>query len=199
MVHRPFRPLRPTLALPLAVAAQTQSAGPTSFPVTGTGTAPSGPVDFQGNFVVEQFHVTDGQLFAQGHLTGTLTETATGTKTPVPDTAVDLPVTSANGKALPSAGAASSPAAEDFDMQIAQVGPSCSILHLVLGPLHLNLLGLVVDLNQVLLDITGQTGAGNIVGNLLCAITGLLDAQGTLTIIANLLNAILDVLRMGLG
>ena len=34
----------------------------------------------------------------------------------------------------------------------------CSILNLVLGPLHLNLLGLVIDLNKVVLNITGVTG-----------------------------------------
>jgi hypothetical protein len=33
----------------------------------------------------------------------------------------------------------------------------CTILNLTLGPLHLDLLGLVVDLNQVHLTITGQT------------------------------------------
>jgi hypothetical protein len=38
----------------------------------------------------------------------------------------------------------------------------CTILDLTLGPLHLDLLGLVVDLNQVHLTITGQTGPGNL-------------------------------------
>jgi hypothetical protein len=52
---------------------------------------------------------------------------------------------------------------------------SCDILNLDLGPLHLDLLGLVVDLAPVHLDITGLTGNGKLVGNLLCAITGLLD------------------------
>src|SRR5919201_6081865 len=41
---------------------------------------------------------------------------------------------------------------------------SCSILNLTLGPLHLDLLGLVVDLNQVNLDVTGQTGPGKLLG-----------------------------------
>jgi hypothetical protein len=36
---------------------------------------------------------------------------------------------------------------------------SCDILNLVLGPLHLDLLGLVIDLNQVVLNITGTTGS----------------------------------------
>src|SRR5205823_1652686 len=37
-------------------------------------------------------------------------------------------------------------------------GPGCQILDLTLGPLHLNLLGLVIDLNQVHLTITAQPG-----------------------------------------
>ena len=46
---------------------------------------------------------------------------------------------------------------------------SCDILRLVLGPLHLDVLGLVIDLNRVVLTIVGETGAGNLLGNLLCA------------------------------
>ena len=71
---------------------------------------------------------------------------------------------------------------------------SCSILDLVLGPLHLDLLGLVVDLNQVVLDITGATGAGNLLGNLLCAITGLLDIPGAIAAITNIIGNINNIL-----
>ena len=52
---------------------------------------------------------------------------------------------------------------------------SCDILNLVLGPLDLNILGLEVHLDQVVLDIVATTGAGNLLGNLLCAVAGLLD------------------------
>jgi len=46
---------------------------------------------------------------------------------------------------------------------------TCSILDLVLGPLHLDLLGLVVDLNRVHLSITANP-AGGILGQLLCGV-----------------------------
>ncbi len=75
---------------------------------------------------------------------------------------------------------------------------SCDILNLVLGPLDLNLLGLEVHLDQVVLDIVGTTGAGNLLGNLLCAVAGLLDGAGALGQIAGLLNQILAILN-GLG
>jgi hypothetical protein len=63
-----------------------------------------------------------------------------------------------------------------------------------LGPLDLNLLGLMVHLNQVVLDITAVPGAGNLLGNLLCAVAGLLDQGGPLQGLINLLNQILGQL-----
>ena len=66
----------------------------------------------------------------------------------------------------------------------------------MLGPLDLNLLGLEVHLNRVVLDIVGQPGPGNLLGNLLCAIAGLLDRNGVLTEISQILNAILALLRV---
>ena len=75
------------------------------------------------------------------------------------------------------------------------VGASCSILNLDLGPLHLNLLGLVIDLAPVHLDITAVPGAGNLLGNLLCAVTHLLDGSSPL----GGLSALLTRLLTGLG
>jgi hypothetical protein len=64
----------------------------------------------------------------------------------------------------------------------AQAG-SCTVLHLVLGPVNLNLLGLKVTLggglqaNQpIVLDITAQRGGG-LLGDLLCGLTDSLGGQ----------------------
>jgi hypothetical protein len=70
---------------------------------------------------------------------------------------------------------------------------SCPILHLVLGPLDLNLLGLTVHLDQVVLDITAQAAPGNLLGNLLCAVAHLLD-NNALGGVTALLNRILGIL-----
>ncbi|MDF2093662.1 hypothetical protein P0Y31_15020 [Knoellia sp. 3-2P3] len=72
---------------------------------------------------------------------------------------------------------------------------TCDILNLDLGPLDLNLLGLQIDLAPVVLDITTAQGAGNLLGNLVCAVAGLLDGNGALTGISALLNRLLT----GLG
>jgi len=75
---------------------------------------------------------------------------------------------------------------------------NCGILHLVLAPLDLNLLGLKVHLNKVVLNIVAQSGAGQLLGNLLCAVAGLLDGGGTLSQLLTKLGQILDQLLMGL-
>jgi hypothetical protein len=59
---------------------------------------------------------------------------------------------------------------------------------------HVNLLGLTVHLNQVVLNITAVPGAGSLLGNLLCDVAGLLNGgnlNGLLTQIVGLLNQIL--------
>jgi hypothetical protein len=80
------------------------------------------------------------------------------------------------------------------DVEVLQADGTCDVLNLVLGPLHLDLLGLVIDLNQVVLNITAEQGPGNLLGNLLCAVAGLLDGPGPLGAIAGLLDRILSIL-----
>ena len=120
-------------------------------------------VTFVGTFTLQKFVPTDSGVDAVGTITGSATDAVGATVTVVRN--VVLPV------------------------DIGQA--TCEILHLELGPISLDLLGLQVDLNQVILDITAQAGAGNLLGNLLCAVVGLLDDPGGL---ANLLNQILDLI-----
>ena len=48
---------------------------------------------------------------------------------------------------------------------------TCEVLTLTLGPLHLELLGLIVDLNRIVLTITADP-TGGLLGQLLCALAG---------------------------
>ncbi len=58
-----------------------------------------------------------------------------------------------------------------------------------------NLLGLQVSLSQIVLDITAVPGPGNLLGNLLCAVAGLLDGSNASgNAITNLLNRLLGLL-----
>jgi hypothetical protein len=86
--------------------------------------------------------------------------------------------------------------ATDFSTTILQATGTCQILDLTLGPLDLNLLGLMVHLDQVHLNITAQSGPGNLLGNLLCGVAHLLDGNGSNTGLAAVLNNLLG--RLGL-
>ena len=140
---------------------------PSTLPVTGVIDQATGGT-FTGTLSNLQFVNQNGALAVAGNLTGTLTNAA-GT---VLGSVTNVPVT------LPVGGA--------------QAGGSCQILDLTLGPLDLDLLGLVVHLDTVHLNITAQRGPGNLLGNLLCAVAGLLDNTGGGNL-ANLLNQLLGL------
>jgi hypothetical protein len=139
-----------------------------------------------GSFVPLSFSKKNGHLRAHGLLNGVIHRANGTTKT---FTVVrTLRVKSMNGT-VPGARTAGA---------AATAKATCDILHLVLAPLDLNLLGLKVHLDRVVLDIVAQSGAGQLLGNLLCAVAGLLDGNGTLGQILNQLTAILNQLLMGL-
>lgn len=71
----------------------------------------------------------------------------------------------------------------------------CDILFLDLGPLNLDLLGLTVDLSEITLDINAVSGPGNLLGNLLCAVAGLLDPGGFLNDLIGGLTGLLNLLN----
>lgn len=120
-----------------------------------------------GVFNLTRFVVRNGRLSAIGTLTGTITNAAGQTVGAIVQT-LTLPVFNISG--------------------------TCDILHLELGPIDLNLLGLVVHVDKIVIDIDAQSGAGNLLGNLLCAVANLLNANGALSTLANLLNQILGQL-----
>lgn len=75
-------------------------------------------------------------------------------------------------------------------LQLVPVQATCTILHLTLGPLDLNLLGLLVHLDRVVLNIDAQPGGG-LLGDLLCGIANLLAGLNLLTT----LNRIVSILN----
>jgi len=75
---------------------------------------------------------------------------------------------------------------------------STQILNLHLGEIHLNVLGLKVDTSEICLNITAQTGPGNLLGNLLAGVAGALDNGTSLNDILGGLTGSLDQLTAGL-
>jgi hypothetical protein len=156
-------------------AQDTRSARGLQMPITGTTAA--GDV-FSGTFTLQRFATDGGKVVAVGTVAGSVTNAAgqvvaTGLRT------VSLPTTISQA---PAAATAATPTA---------AATSCGILHLDLGPLSLDLLGLQVNLSRVVLDISAVPGAGNLLGNLLCSVVNLLNDPAGL---AQLLNQILGIL-----
>jgi hypothetical protein len=132
-------------------------------PVPIHGVAADGTTQLNGTFTLTRMRVRHGVLYAVGKLQGTLGDRRV-------DRFVAIPVKGAS--------AVSAPGTTQGFLAPQQVPPTpgaCSILTLNLGPLDLNLLGLRVALDEVNLLIEAVPGAGNLLGNLLCAVAGLLD------------------------
>ena len=139
-----------------------------------------------GSFTPTRFVQRDGTLWAKGFLQGKITNKAgkvvkfSGIK--------KMPVKKINGQSVTEARTS------------ARAASACDILNLVLGPLDLNVLGLEIHLQRVVLDIVAVAGAGQLLGNLLCAVAGLLDGSplaGLLGQLGTLLNQILGALNLG--
>jgi len=173
-----------TLALAIAVApalaplqAKAKETGNLQIPIVGV-EKDFATNKFAGTFTLQRFANDNGKVVAVGIIAGTVSDFSgnvlrTGAQT------VAIPVTVGDGATATRAAAISAAAV-------------CPILHLDLGPLSLDLLGLNIDLSRVILDITAVSGAGNLLGNLLCGVVGLLDNP---TGLAALLNQILDILN----
>ena len=149
-------------------AAASKAPAPAPDPISVVGTIANGGGTFAGTFDITRFAVQNGNLVAIGNLSGTLTDALGNVIGTVTNLVTSLLVTPGTA--------------------------TCEILDLHLGPLDLNLLGLMVHLDQVNLNISAEQGPGNLLGNLLCAVAHLLDGGGPLTALAGLLNNILRIL-----
>jgi hypothetical protein len=151
-------------------SAAAQDTLPVAKTVPVTGQTKSGK-KFTGTYTIKKFVQSNGKAVAVGTLKGKLKNRS------VRRTGVRMPVNiaeAATTKQLPTPGA-------------------CPVLTLNLGPINLNLLGLRVATNQINLLIEAIPGAGNLLGNLLCAVTNLLNpsAQTPLSQLLQVLNALL--------
>ena len=166
---------------------------PALYTVAVKGATKSGK-QFAGTLGIQRFVARNGKAYAVGTLKGTLAGhhvTRYGVMMPA----------SLNQNPRASGARAGHAAA------------NCPVLNLVLGAIHLNLLGLVVNLGgnggtaPITLNITAVSGPGNLLGNLLCGVSNLLNQgspsllsqiQGDLQSLTGLLNNLLGGLS-GLG
>jgi len=151
--------------------------------VTGTFTAPdAGEGRLVGTFNIQRFERRGDGVVAIGTLVGRLEDASGRVIRNIVRAELAWPL------ALPA------PAAAARQPSVALI---CDVLNLDLGPLDLDLLGLVIHLDRVVLDILADAVPGNLVGNLLCTIVNLLNglgAIGSLSQLVALLNLLLSVL-----
>ena len=173
----------------------TPAADAQTAPVTGNVTRQGVDVgDFTGEFALDGFKVRQGVLYAVGTLSGEIDRTDGGKDKKVKNRRIALPVDlEASGISAEEVAAA---ADENGDIEASAL--EVNVLTLVLGPLDLNLLGLEIHLNQVVLTIDADP-TGGLLGALLAALAGLnlgdiLDLIGNLGDLADFLNLLLDLL-----
>lgn len=150
-------------AAPVHAAQTTQAPRPSAGISMPVTSAATSAAQFVGTFDLNRFAATSTGVVAVGTITGTVTDALGNVTTVVRNVSIPINITKT----------------------------ACDILHLELGPLDLDVLGLVVHLNKIVLDIDAQPGPGNLLGNLLCAVAGLLDDP---TGLARLLNQILAII-----
>ena len=155
----------------------------TTAPAPVQGVAPDGTT-FEGTFELRRFEDRHGTLYAVGQLAGELRGHQVNHQ-------VRLPVNGASNVATTEG--QTQPHGLMQPQQVPTPG-ACDILTLNLGPLDLDVLGLRIALSEVVLLVEAIPGAGNLLGNLLCAIAGLLNG-GLLGELSNLLGAITDLLN----
>jgi hypothetical protein len=176
----------------VARAASPLSSNQLSYTAPLSGTTSTGR-QVTGTFRPTVTRVRNGVLQVRGRVRGTI-DSVSGSPVKFTRYNVWLPVKTIGGKPLTAAAASR----QGLAAPKAAAAASCPVLNLVLGPLDLNLLGLTVHLDKVVLNITAVPGAGNLLGNLLCAVAGLLDNTplgGLLPQLSTLLTSILGILN----
>jgi hypothetical protein len=148
-------------AVGTASAAQQPAATPLTKKVELTGTR-----GFDGTYTIKRFATRDGEIVAIGNLRGTMRKNGKTRSVSRKNVVIPAELTGAGSSAQAS--------------QLPDLPGACEILNLQLGPINLNLLGLVVRTNAINLRIDAQPGPGNLLGNLLCGITGILNPGGGL-------------------
>ena len=172
------------LGVSSAAAASTNGASPQ---VTDAGPLYTMPISgvakngkkFTGTYGIYRFVVKNGKVWSVGTLKGKLK----GRRVNRANVMLPATLTGDSGAA-----------------QAAQAG-TCPVLHLTLGPIDLNLLGLRVKLGggtnsdqPIVLDVTAQQGGG-LLGDLLCGLTNALSGTGILGQLTTQLQQLADTLN----
>lgn len=160
---------------------------PARLVVPITGSVESGG-SFTGSLSLQRFALREGRIVAVGAITGVAT-TPDSTRSGLRAT-VELPVTvseaGATGAAQVQKQRYAEPGSSGPRILLAQ---SCGVLNINIGGSTIDLLGLVVALDPVVLEVSGDSAG--VLGNLVCQILALLN---NVVGLVGLLNGLLGLL-----
>ena len=136
----------------------------------------TGGGSFSGTLSIQRFEARDGRVVAIAMVSGSVGSAGTALVGPLA-----LPVDvgpASEGAVAPTA--APQPAAT-----------TCQVLHLAIGAVNLNVLGLQVATQPIAIDVSGDSTGTNVLGNLVCTI---LTTLNNVVGLVNLLNQLLGIL-----
>jgi hypothetical protein len=188
--------------LPPAIAAADQpSPKALVLPIAGAG---DGGVSFTGTVAVQRFVQRNGAVFAVGAVSGTVSGPTgpIGTSLYLP---VSFPVRVGDGltaRAEPGRIHLAAFSAPDGGARLILAQAStCGVLHLDLGAVNLNLLGVAVTTTPVTIDINGNTAGplGNLVCTALATVNNVVGLVNVLNSLLSLVTGLVGGLTGGLG
>jgi hypothetical protein len=153
------------------------------LPIAGTAIG-HGKDTFTGTLSIERFAVRGDKIVAVGMVTGRVLDKSGNARGTAVVGQVEVPVQVGSG---PSTAASS---------RMALAATSCDVLHLDLGAINLNLLGVQFVTTPITLDLTATSDAGGVLGQLICTA---LDTVGNVVDLVGVLNSILSLLTGLLG
>ena len=174
-------------AVSLGAAGTASAQEPAATPLTKK-VALTGTKGFKGTYTIDRFTTRNGKLVAVGTVKGTMRKNKKTKRV------------SQRGVIMPASVAGAGPAdlpgtAKAAQQPLPDIPNACQVLNLTLGPINLDLLGLVVRTNQIQVRIDAVPGGGNLLGNLLCAVTNLLNPTGALGQLTGAINNLASALN----
>jgi hypothetical protein len=173
--------------------AQLLGSSPLALPVTGS---VSGGASFVGTINIRNFAVQQGVTVAVAAISGAIVD-ASGVQARTGLRATALLPVSVSAEAGVS-GAAFRPSNRTFAAPgFVLASQACGAAHVEIGASNVNLMGVTVMMNPVVLDVGADSGG--LIGSLVCQILGLLGNPTMVTSLLNQLLAQLVGLTGGLG
>src|SRR4051794_17576614 len=181
-------------AVSLGAAGTASAQAPAQTPLTKK-VALKGTKGFKGTYTIERFATRNGKMVTVGNVRGTMRKNGKTKRVAKNGVIMPASVAGAGPADLPTPPATA--AQQPPPNTLPDIPNACQVLNLSLAPITLNLLGLVVRTNNIQVRIDAVPGNGNLLGNLLCSVTNLLNpggGLGPLTTAINQLTAALNAI-----